>query len=365
MISRIINTDTLKTFDGVDKMSKNTLEVVRVEVEEEVSQESENKGLLPYEKLKDKVVACLKTWLATKSIHTQRSYKKTINDYFKNVGKRLFDVEPAFIVDWITSLKLNPSSSALKLTTIRAMYDVLIVNNLTTRNPVVAIKSNCFGKVHKKHHGAVPINEVISTIAKLEAKASSEENAQLKFKLIRDLTILRLFASLGLRCFELSCLKVEDFKPNHGFITIHGKGGKTVDFPVKGNALVCLNEWLELRESISDYIFTSLSSNSGIQKSSHLSTNGIRKIVKGYLGAEIEKNTTTGENGKKNYEYKLIGGFTPHCLRATSITECYRLSGNNLHLAQSHARHSSPVVTEQVYIMTDKLKDAEKYQPNF
>ena len=347
-------------------MSKNTLEVVKVEVDEEkVSQQRENQDLVSYDKLKDKVIACLKTWLATKCTHTQRSYKKTINDYFKKVGKRLFEVEPAIIVDWIISQKLNPSSSALKLTTIRAMYDTLIINNLTIRNPVVAIKSNCFGKVHKKHHGAVPLNEIISTIAKLEANASSEKNAQLKLKLIRDLTILRLFINLGLRCFELSCLKVKDFKENQGFITIHGKGGKSVDFPVKGKTLDGLKEWLELRESNSDFIFTSLSSNAEIQQSSHLSTNGTRKIVKGYLGAEVQTKVSVGEDGKKKFEYKLVGGFTPHCLRATSITECYRSSGNNLHLAQIHARHSSPVVTEQVYIATDKLKDAEVFQPNF
>ena len=64
-------------------MSKNTLEVIKVEVEEEALQENENQGLVPYDKVKDKAISCLKTWLATKSIHTQRSYRMTLNGYLK------------------------------------------------------------------------------------------------------------------------------------------------------------------------------------------------------------------------------------------------------------------------------------------
>lgn len=343
-------------------MNKNTYQVVEVE---KVSQVQVNQDIILYDKQEEKMVACLRTWLKTKSPHTQRSYRKTINDYLGKVGKMLYVVEPAIIIDWISSQELNPSSSALKLTTIRSMYDVLIINSLTTRNPVVAIKSNSFGKIHKKHHGSVPLNEIISTIANLEARASLEIKKKLKVKLFRDVSILRLLVNLGLRCFELSNLKVKDFKESQGIITINGKGSKTVNFPIKGKALSSLKEWLLIRESENEYIFTSLASNSQVSQSSHLSTNGIRKLVKRYLGAEVEKKTFIGEDGIKKYKYKLNGGFTPHCLRSASITECYRLSGNNLHLAQSHARHSSPVVTEQVYISTDKLNDAEVFQPNF
>lgn len=347
-------------------MDENKFEILDLEVEREnISQKYEKQEIALDEKITNKIIACLKTWLATKSIHTQRSYKKTINDYLKTVGHRIFEVEPAIIIDWIFFQRLTPSSSALKLTTIRSMYDVLIVNSLTIRNPVVAIKSDCFGIVHKRHHKAVPQHEIIRALNSLDLNSLLEKDPLLKLKMIRDATILRLFANLGLRCSELSCLKVKDFKPNQGFITIRGKGGKIVEFPIKYKANDSLKEWLSLRVINSEFIFTSFASNSEGQQTSHLSTNGIRKIVRKYLGAEVESKISVGEDGKKKYEYKLVGGYTPHCLRSTSITECYHLSGKNLHLAQSHARHSSPVVTEQVYIATDKLNDAEMFQPNF
>lgn len=343
-------------------MNENEFEILNVETEN-ITQETQE--LILDEKITNKITACIKVWLATKSLHTQRSYKKTINDYLNKVGHRLFKVEPAIIIDWIFHQGLNPSSSALKLTTIRAMYDELIVNSLTIRNPAIAIKAGYFGKAYKKHHGAVPQYQIITALKSLDLNAYLEKDPRIKLKMTRDLTILRLFVNLGLRCSELSCLKVKDFKTNQGLITIRGKGGKVVDFPIKYKTETSLKEWLSLRTINSDYIFTSLASNSEVQQSSHLSTNGIRKIVKGYLGAEVEKKTNIGNDGKKKYEYNLKGGFTPHCLRSTSITECYRLSGNNLHHAQSHARHSSPVVTEQVYISTEKLNDAEMFQPNF
>lgn len=64
----------------------------------------------------------------------------------------------------------------------------------------------------------------------------------------RDAAIIALnYAAGGLRRAEVVGLDLADFEPRTGMLTIRGKGNKTRNAYVKGNARIALDDWLEVR----------------------------------------------------------------------------------------------------------------------
>src|SRR5262249_54358387 len=66
----------------------------------------------------------------------------------------------------------------------------------------------------------------------------------------RDLALMELFYSSGLRLGELTALRLEDLELDAGLVRVLGKGSKQRIVPVGKAAIAALRSWLEERSSL-------------------------------------------------------------------------------------------------------------------
>ncbi len=164
----------------------------------------------------------------------------------------------------------------------------------------------------------------------------------------RDLAILELFYSTGVRLSELSELKLSSIDFNSELIRVMGKGKKERIIPVGAEALGALRNYLERRKQCfkdlsqvdAEAVFLNHSFNHSGER---LSARSIRRIVKKYA--------------QKVSEEKRAG---PHILRHTFATHLLD-QGANLLTVKELLGHES-LSTTQIYthVTTERLKKVYK-----
>ena len=133
--------------------------------------------------------------------------------------------------------------------------------------------------------------------------------------------------------------------PDRAYVTIRGKGDKTVRMLLQEGGLRAVDRWLEAAGRGDDPeapLFTNLSRQPAHRERGSMTPEGVWHVVKTYFP-----------------------GHSPHGLRARAITDVWLSSDGNLHMAQLFARHSSPTVTEQVYVQVEKLDRAMEFAPDY
>ncbi len=156
-------------------------------------------------------------------------------------------------------------------------------------------------------------------------------------KHIRNLAILELFYSSGLRVSELCNLKIEDINFDEGFIKIKGKGGRERISLLNKETVELLKKYLnERKPSVNGYLFLN-------NQGKKISRQSIWKIVKKYAKyAGIEKNVK------------------PHTLRHTFATHLLS-EGLDLRVVQELLGHKS-IATTEIYTHLDRKKIKELYK---
>jgi integrase/recombinase XerC len=162
---------------------------------------------------------------------------------------------------------------------------------------------------------------------------------------LRDLAILELFYSAGVRLSELSDLGLSDIDFRNQLIRVMGKGKKERIVPVGAEALRALTSYLDQRQlSLKDA--TEESKNQTVffnRFGRKLSSRGIGRIVKKYAGQVSEEKRTS-----------------PHMLRHTFATHLLD-KGADLLTVKELLGHKS-LSTTQIYthVSTEKLKKVYK-----
>jgi len=160
---------------------------------------------------------------------------------------------------------------------------------------------------------------------------------------LRDLAILHLLFSTGLRVSELAKLSKDDISYRRQEISITGKGGKSRVVFLSNDAVTYLENYLSARQDIDPSLFVS----------HHQKHNQVNSLTPRTIQRIIKK------LGKKAGIVKPI---TPHILRHSFATDLL-INGADLRSVQSLLGHSS-ITTTQIYThLTDKhLKEIhEKY----
>lgn len=149
----------------------------------------------------------------------------------------------------------------------------------------------------------------------------------------RDLAILELFYSSGLRLAEVCSVRLETLDLDDGFIRVTGKGNKTRIVPVGGRARVALESYLtnerpnHVKPHTSSEIFLSV-------RGRALSPDRVRQIVKTRAKlAGIEQNM---------YPHLLRHSFATHLLQ----------NGADLRVIQELLGHAD-IATTQIYTHVD------------
>jgi integrase/recombinase XerC len=161
----------------------------------------------------------------------------------------------------------------------------------------------------------------------------------------RDLAIMELFYSTGIRMSELINLKMNDIKYEEGLVKVKGKGRKERIVPVGKKALTAINEYLVERKNIQPaedkmhgehFLFVT-------EKVRKLYPQAVGRIVRKYIGevSEIEKKS-------------------PHVLRHTFATHMLN-KGADIRAVKELLGHES-LSTTQVYTHISSARMKKIYE---
>lgn len=158
----------------------------------------------------------------------------------------------------------------------------------------------------------------------------------------RDLAILELFYSSGLRLAEICSVRLENLDLDENFIRVTGKGNKTRIVPVGGRARDAVTDYLSnerpalVKKRTSSHIFISV-------RGTKLSPDRVRQIVK-------ERAAMAG----------IARNVYPHLLRHSFATHLLE-GGADLRVIQELLGHAD-ISTTQIYTHVDgaRLKSVHK-----
>lgn len=176
------------------------------------------------------------------SPHTLSNYQRqlaTVCEMFVHAGILNWDEVTGDSVRWmlVQSNKqgLSARSIGLRLVVLRQWFAYLVRQKQISMNPAVGIKAPKVGKHLPKNIDAEQIGRLLDV--------ETDEPLEL-----RDLAMMELMYSSGLRLSELQGLDLGCVDLNGGEVRVLGKGNKARIVPVGAKAVAALNRWLAVRE---------------------------------------------------------------------------------------------------------------------
>ena len=174
------------------------------------------------------------------SINTIESYLFDIKKLINFLKKNKIEKNPNELTSKITkefiyniSKKVKPPTQARIISGIRRFFDYLILENLIEKNPMDNIESPKLGTNLPNTLTIEEIDKIISTI-KLGSKTG-----------LRNVAIIELLYSCGLRVSELINLKISDLFFKESLIKVTGKGNKERFVPISKQSQIYINNYLQ------------------------------------------------------------------------------------------------------------------------
>jgi integrase/recombinase XerC len=225
---------------------------------------------------------------------------------------------------------LSKRSAARALSAVRSLYRFLQEHHGVPNNIGRAAK---VPKLDKRLPTYLDRSQAQTLFDWAESRASADELGP-----TRDLGMLELFYSTGIRLSELSGMNVEDLDLLSDQVKVRGKGRKERIVPVGSRAVLALRRYLNLRESLIGRVKGDRRALFVSQRGKRLTPRSIQRIVHGMFDA--------------------IGGdgLRVHSLRHTFATHMLD-AGADLRAVQELLGHAS-LSTTQVYTHTsvERLK---------
>ena len=228
---------------------------------------------------------------------------------------------------WVGSLysqNNNPKSIQRHLSSAKGFFRFLKKNNLIESSPFELISA-------PKSSSTLP--DVLSP-EDVEQLLNFKPTNMIE---IRDMAIIELMYSSGLRVSETANINISDFEENKTFLRVLGKGSKTRLVPMGRFAITAINNWLMEREKIlnnTDALF--------------LNSKGTRLTVR---SIQLRLKKMAVKQG--------LPPIHPHMLRHSFATHMLESSGD-LRTIQELLGHSS-LSTTQIYTKLDYQHLAKIY----
>lgn len=231
------------------------------------------------------------------------------------------------LVMMLAAQSLSPRSIALHLSAARAWLDFLILRALRSSNPAKSVKAPKMQQPLPKHM------DVDSVFKLLQASPQPEPLA------IRDLAMMELFYSSGLRLAELARLNVGDVDFQQALVKVLGKGNKERLLPIGRIARQQLRTWLSVRD--------------------HFNQHASEALFLSRIGRRIAHSTIQQRLRQWGTQQGLSQRVHPHKLRHSFATHFLESSGN-LRAVQALLGHQN-LSTTQVYTNLDFAHLAKVY----
>jgi integrase/recombinase XerC len=133
---------------------------------------------------------------------------------------------------------LSGRSIQRHIATVRSFFAYLLREGIVKTNPMVGLTAP---KAERKLPSPLDVDQV--------SRLLNDKDVD-KPVLIRDLAMMELMYSSGLRLAELISLNIDDIDFQEGTVPVTGKGSKTRVLPVGRYALESLKRWLSVRDSM-------------------------------------------------------------------------------------------------------------------
>lgn len=235
----------------------------------------------------------------------------------------------ASVIRWILSQShkqgLGAKSIGVRLVALRQWFAYLVKNEQLQANPALGIKAPKVGRHLPKNVDAEQVAQLLNT----EATTPLE---------IRDLAMMELMYSSGLRLSELQRLDLDRMDLSTREVRLLGKGNKERIVPIGSKALEAIHRWLEVRMRFNPQDNAVFLNNRG----GRLSHRSIQLIMEKW-------------GRKQGLETHLH----PHKLRHSFATHMLEGSGD-LRAVQELLGHSS-LATTQIYTHLDFQHLAKVY----
>ena len=265
------------------------------------------------------------------SENTTKSYKRDLKKLYLFLEKlnvtNYSDIKEEICSAWIGDLysqNNKPKSIQRHLSSAKGFFRFLKKNNLISSSPFELVTA-------PKSSNTLP--DVLSP-EDVEQLLNFKPSNTIE---IRDMAIVELMYSSGLRVSETVNINISDFEENMSFLRVLGKGSKTRLVPMGRFAINAINNWISEREKISnntDALFLN-------SKGSRLSVRSIQLRL------------------KKMATKQGLPPVHPHMLRHSFATHMLESSGD-LRTIQELLGHSS-LSTTQIYTKLDYQHLAKIY----
>ncbi|WP_301098739.1 tyrosine recombinase XerC [Otariodibacter sp.] len=258
------------------------------------------------------------------SPHTLSNYQRQLKAICEMLNKQQITEWQAVdtsVIRWILSEShkegLGAKSVGLRLVALRQFLAFLVSKEVIQTNPAVGIKAPKINKHLPKNIDAEQITQLLNV----------ESNQPLD---LRDLAMMELMYSSGLRLAELQGLDIGDMDLNVGEVRVLGKRSKERIVPIGSKAIEAINKWLAVRTEFNpkdNALFLN-------QRGGRISTRSIQLIMQKW-GKRQGLNTHL-------HPHKLRHSFATHMLEASS----------DLRAVQELLGHSN-LSTTQIYTHLD------------
>ena len=276
------------------------------------------------------------------SYNTIESYLfdvKKLIDYLKK-NKIIFppkDLNQDILKEFIYNISKNikPPTQARIISGIRRFYDYLILEGLRKNNPMENIETPKIGINIPSTLTVKEIDQIISNV-KLSSKTG-----------LRNVAIIELLYSCGLRVSELINLRISDLFFKESLIKVTGKGNKERFVPISYQSQVYINNYInEIR------MFNKI--NKGYEDTLFINERGtgLSRVMIFIILKELKKQSNIN---------KKIG---PHTLRHSFATHLIE-NGADLITIQKMMGHESITTTERYLHVSKKhlIESVMKFHP--
>ena len=180
------------------------------------------------------------------SPHTITNYRRQLTHLINQLQSDNIDSWTQLTGDdvkfWIANSKrqgLSNRSIALRLSALRSFCRYLLKRQLITLDPCVGISAPKQQKPLPKNINVDQVNQLLN--------ANPEDPLE-----IRDLAMMELFYSSGLRLAELVALNLDDISHSEQLVKVLGKGNKERIVPVTKLALAKIEQWKKVRPELAN-----------------------------------------------------------------------------------------------------------------
>jgi integrase/recombinase XerC len=278
------------------------------------------------------------------SRHTVRSYAVDLKDFFDFLSNKggdptnnramvgPEDVTALLIREYLGSLhrRLKRTSIARKLSAVRSFFLYLEKRGLCKGNPAIDIASP---KLDKYLPTYVGVDDVFRLLEKPGKKKPLE---------LRDLAILEVLYSCGIRASELAGLNLSSMDEGERLLRIMGKGRKERIVPIGRKALAAVRRYLE--------------STYGLRKKTG-AQDGDAPLFLNYRGGRLSARSIGKIVKKYAIESGLSSEISPHSMRHSFATHLLD-GGAELRSVQELLGHKSLSTTQRyTHVSLDRLME--------